>query len=208
MNNPEDLLLATFYLEFTHPGCAAYWGCPPWTRGRQVSLQWLWILAFNSNTFQPKFQEVHFFPSSLTQLRIEDDIRQFMEDTAKIFHDTGFPIFPWVLILMLLGFSLCFVDFGGLFIILSVLSFVLMMLPIFIQLYYLYQRKSKLSKIVVSYNNQKFLEKGFYVGKKSCFIQLLRYLFCMYIQGVPASSSQANWAELGGWCMVVWVGGS
>ena len=27
------------------------------------------------------------------------------------------------------------------------------------------------------------------------------------VQGVPASSSQANWAELGGWCMVVWVGG-
>ena len=40
-----------------------------------------------------------------------------------------------------------------------------MMLPIFIHLYYMYQRKSKLSKIVVDYNNEKFLEKGFYVGK-------------------------------------------
>ena len=140
-------------------------------------------VTLNSNTqyhyFQPKFQEVHFFPTSLTQLRIEDDVRQFMEDTAKIFHDTGFPPFPWVLISMLLGFSLCFVGFGGLFIIFSVLSIVLMMLPIFIHLYYMYQRKSKLSKIVVDYNNEKFLEKGFYVGKKSCFSYLNIFFSCI-----------------------------
>ena len=37
MYNPEDLLLATFYLELS--GFAAYWGCPPWNRGRQVSLR-------------------------------------------------------------------------------------------------------------------------------------------------------------------------
>ena len=121
MSNPEDLLLATFLLDMQSDQCGYPICCP----GNQ-----------------PKFQEVNFFPTSISHLNMEADIRELMEDTAKIFHETGMPMLPCLLHHFCLPFS-----------------------PICAAMYCANQRKSRLDDLIKDFNHQKALEKGIFIGK-------------------------------------------
>ena len=55
--------------------------------------------------FQPKFVEINFFPTSLTDMGIEQDLREFMEEAEKIYHETGMPMYPCVFHHFCLPFS-------------------------------------------------------------------------------------------------------
>ena len=125
MSNPEDLLLATFLLDMQSDQCGYPICCP----GNQ-----------------PKFQEVNFFPTSISHLNMEADIRELMDDTAKIFHETGMPMLPCLFHHFCLPFS-----------------------PICAAMYCANQRKSRLDDLIKDFNHQKALEKGIFIGKFSSF---------------------------------------
>ena len=73
---------------------------------------------------------------------MEADIRELMEDTAKIFHETGMPMLPCLLHHFCLPFS-----------------------PICAAMYCANQRKSRLDDLIKDFNHQKALEKGIFIGK-------------------------------------------
>lgn len=119
MANPEDLLLATFQLDMSASQCGYPLCCP----GKQ-----------------PKFVDVEFFPTSIRDMGLEQDLREFMEETEEIYHDTGMPMFPCTLHHFCLPFS-----------------------PICALLYCMSKRKSKLEDIVKEFNKEKATSKGIYV---------------------------------------------
>jgi hypothetical protein len=49
--------------------------------------------------------DVNFFPTQLTSLNLEEDLREMMSKTGEIFHDTGMPMFPCLLHHFCLPFS-------------------------------------------------------------------------------------------------------
>ena len=111
MANPEDLLLANFMLDLSSNQCGYPICCP----GNQ-----------------PKFVEVNFFPTSLTDMGIENDLREFFEGAEKIFHETGMPMFPCILHHFCLPFS-----------------------PVCATMYFANQRKSKLEELIKDFNKDK-----------------------------------------------------
>ena len=111
MANPEDLLLANFMLDLSSNQCGYPICCP----GNQ-----------------PKFIEVNFFPTSLTDMGIENDLREFFEESEKIFYETGMPMFPCVLHHFCLPFS-----------------------PFCAMMYFANQRKSKLEELIKDFNKDK-----------------------------------------------------
>ena len=57
------------------------------------------------NCFKPKFQEAVPIPNSIVQLKLEDEIQDFMDKTNKILHETGMPIIPFAFFHCLIPFS-------------------------------------------------------------------------------------------------------
>ena len=80
--------------------------------------------------FQPKLVDIIFFPTIITNLGIEKELREFMTEVEKAFHETGMPMFPCFLHHFCLPFS-----------------------PICAMLYCASQRKSKLEELVQNFNN-------------------------------------------------------
>ena len=59
--------------------------------------------------------DVEFFPTSLSDMGFEEDLREFMEETEKIYHETGMPMIPCFLHHFCLPFrrSTCPLVFGS-----------------------------------------------------------------------------------------------
>ena len=76
--------------------------------------------------------DVEFFPTSLSDMGFEEDLREFMEKTEKIYHETGMPMIPCFLHHFCLPFS-----------------------PICVLCYCQSRRKSRLEDIVEDFNKEK-----------------------------------------------------
>ena len=89
--------------------------------------------------FQPKFKEIHFFPTELTKLGIEYEVRQFMEDAEEIYKQTGVPFCPCIC---------CHFCIPG--------------SPVCAMVYCEYRRKSRIQNLVKAFNSE-YLEKGIFL---------------------------------------------
>ena len=82
---------------------------------------------------------------------LESDLREFIKDTAEIYHDTGMPMLPCVLHHFCLPFS-----------------------PACAACYFVGRRKSKLEDLVKDFNEDKALEKGIYIEWNSDYYAALQ----------------------------------
>ena len=76
--------------------------------------------------------DITFFPTSLSEMDMEQDLRAFIDETEKIFSETGMPMFPCLLHHFCLPFS-----------------------PICAMMYCANQRKSRLEELVKDFNKEK-----------------------------------------------------
>ena len=76
--------------------------------------------------------DVEFFPTSLSDMGCEEDLREFMKETEEIYHETGMPMIPCFLHHFCLPFS-----------------------PICVLCYCQSRRKSRLEDLVEDFNKEK-----------------------------------------------------
>ena len=80
--------------------------------------------------------DVEFFPTSLSDMGFEEDLREFMKETEEIYHETGMPMIPCFLHHFCLPFS-----------------------PICVLCYCQSKRKSRLEDLVEDFNKEKAYRK-------------------------------------------------